>query len=329
MTVVVTGAAGHLGSNLVRALLARGHMVRAFDCTRDWRALQGLDIEVVRGSVCDPDDLRRAFAGADMVYHAAAIISLKMDDWPLLEAVNVAGTRNVVQACLEARVRRLVHFSSIHALRQQPWGVPVDESSPLVDDPTLPPYDRSKAAAEREVYKGLERGLDAIIINPTGMIGPNDYRPSYFGSVLLALGRGSLPALIDSGFDWVDVRDVAEGAIRAGEQGTAGSRYLLSGHWVSMPDTAQIVQEITGTRIPRFVCPYWLARFAANASDAVVRNAAYRAVFNRVSLRALHSNRRISHDRATRELGYHPRPFRETLRDLFGFFKRVGMLAKA
>lgn len=326
MTVVVTGAAGHLGGNLVRALLARGHTVRALDYTRDWRALEGLDVERVEADVRDPAALKRAFAGADVVYHTAAIISLSRHDWPLLESVNVLGTRNVVEACLERGMRRLVHVSSIHALVQEPLGVPIDETCPLVTSPRNPPYDRSKAAGERQVRWGIERGLDAVILNPTGMIGPYDYRPSFFGSVLLALGQGTLPALVSSGFDWVDVRDVAEGAIAAAERAPAGSKYLLSGHWVSMRDLAVLVSQITGARVPWFTSPMWLARLAAAISDALPRRKKQPSVFTGVSLAALRGNRRISHERATRELGYHPRPLRETLWDIYLWFEATGRL---
>ncbi len=329
MTVVVTGAAGHLGGNLVRELRARGRRVRALDYTHDWRALDGLEVERVQADVRDLEALRRGLAGADVVYHTAAIISLQMDEWPLLESVNVVGVRNVVQACLDCGVRRLVHFSSIHALKQEPFGLPVDESSPLVGGSGHPPYDRSKAAGEREVLRGIERGLDAVIINPTGMIGPHDYRPSYFGTVLLALGLGRMPALVDSGFDWVDVRDVVEGAMRAEERAPAGARYLLSGHWVGMPDLAALVKEITGARIPWFVSPLWLAQLSAGVASAFSRRGKGSALFTPASIRALRSNRRISHERASRDLGYQPRPFRRTLADLFGWFAQAGMLSKA
>ncbi|MDI7276966.1 MAG: NAD-dependent epimerase/dehydratase family protein, partial [Anaerolineae bacterium] len=302
MTVVVTGAAGHLGGNLVRALLARGVGVRALDCARDWRALDGLAVERVHADVRDLAALRRAFAGAEIVFHAAAIISLRNDEWPLLEAVNVVGTRNVVQACLDCRVRRLVHFSSIHALKQEPYGLPVDESSPLVLSGGSSPYDRSKAAGEREVRLGIGRGLDAVILNPTGMIGPHDYAPSYFGSVLLSLGQGCMPALVDSGFDWVDVRDVVSAALNAAEAAPAGARYLLSGHWVSMRDLAILVEEITGTQPPWFVCPMWLARAGAAVADALAHRRGRRAVFTGAAISALRSNRRISHERAARDL---------------------------
>jgi dihydroflavonol-4-reductase len=323
MTTVVTGAAGHLGGNLVRALLARGRTVRALDYTRDWRPLAGLGVETVEGDIRDLAFLQRALAGAGVVYHTAAYISLRMNEGPLVESINVEGTRNVVRACLDNGVRRLVHFSSIHALRQEPSGVPVDESSPLVSSGS--PYDRSKAAGQREVQKAIADGLDAVILNPTGIIGPHDYRPSFLGRALLALAQRRLPALVNSGFDWVDVRDVVDAALRTEEMAAPGARYVVSGHWVSLRDLASLIEEITAARAPRLICPMWLARAAAAVSDALVRPAS--PIFTRLSMRELRSNRHISHQRAARELGYHPRPLRETLSDLFAWFQQAGLLA--
>jgi dihydroflavonol-4-reductase len=211
--IVVTGAAGHAGANLVRALVAKGRPVRAL-VHLDRQALEGLDIEVVKGDICDLDSLLGAFEGAEVVYHLAARIAISNEPWSLLEAVNVSGTRNVVEACLSCGVRRLVHFSSIHTMIDRAGDIPVDESNPLVESRHYPPYDRSKAAAEREVRRGIERGLDAIIISPTAIIGPHDYKPSHFGEALLRLANGRLPALVAGGFDWVDVRDVVQGAKR-------------------------------------------------------------------------------------------------------------------
>ncbi len=326
MTVVVTGAAGHIGANLVRALVSQGRPTRCVVHVNS-RPVDGLDTEIVRGDVRDFDSLCRAFVGADVVYHLAAFISLSMSDWPTLEAVNVLGTRNVIEACRRSGVRRLVHFSSIHALTQEPFSSPVDESRPLVESRRVPPYDRSKAAAEMEVRRAIAQGLDAVIVYPTAIIGPHDYQPSFFGEALLRLAKHKLPALVTGGFDWVDVRDVVAGAMLAESGAPRGAGYLLSGHWVSMCDIAAGVAEITGVPAARFVCPLWLARASAPVIKGISRLNGKRPLYTDVSLRALKSNRHISHEKATRELGYHPRPFRETLVDTLRWFTESGQLA--
>jgi dihydroflavonol-4-reductase len=327
MTVLVTGATGHIGANLVRALMAKGRPTCSL-VHISHRAIEGLDTETIQGDIRDRESLYRAFDGVEVVYHLAANISLLMDDWLRLESVNVMGTRNVVEACLRCGVRRLVHFSSIHALVQEPLGTPVDESRPLAVSRRCPPYDRSKAAAEKEVQRGLEMGLDAVIINPTAIIGPHDYQPSYFGEALLSLAQGRLPGLVTGGFDWVDVRDVVEGAILAEEKAPAGARYLLSGHWVSLCNIADMVAEFTGIRAPRFVCPLWLARVGVPVVKTFSSLSGRWPLYTSVSMRALRSNRHISHDRATRELGYQPRPFRETLVDTLRWFEENGQLSR-
>jgi dihydroflavonol-4-reductase len=323
MPILVTGASGHVGANLVRALLAQGQQVRAL-VHHDRRALEGLDVEIVEGDICQPDSLERAVAGADLVYHTAAYISLRTDDWLLSRYVNVHGTRNVVEACLRAGVRRLVHFSSIHALDHESQSGTIDETCPLVDD-HCPPYDRSKAAGEREVQAGIAQGLDAIIIRPTAVIGPYDFRPSHLGQVLLSLAQGTMPALVTGGFDWVDVRDVVKGALRAVERAPSGASYLLSGHWVSVVDLAATAADITGRPAPRFVCPLPLARVGAPFATAFAWLTGTRPLFTSVSLRALRLTSPVSHDRAGRELGYEPRPFADTIADTLAWFREQGL----
>ncbi len=325
MTVVVTGAGGHVGANLVRTLIAQGRPVRCLVHVNT-RAIDGLPVETIQGDINNPDSLHRAFQGAEVVYHLAARISLSMKDWPVLESVNVTGTHNVVEACLSTGVRRLVHFSSIHALVQEPLAIPVDESRPLAASRHYPPYDRSKAAADIEVRRGIERGLDAVTIYPTAIIGPHDYQPSYFGEALQSMARCELPALVTGGFDWVDVRDVVQGALAAAAKAPRGAGYLLSGHWVSMCDIAAGVAEITSTKVNKFVCPLWLARAGAPIIEGIGRLSGKRPLYTGASLRALKSNRHISHEKATRELGYQPRPFRETLVDTLRWFQENGQL---
>jgi len=315
-----------VGANLVRALIDNNRPTRSLVHVSR-QALAGLDTEIVQGDIRDRESLYRAFSGAEAVYHLAAGISLLTDDWPRLEATNVIGTRNVVEACLRCGVRRLVHCSSVHALVQEPRCTPVDESRPLVDSRRCPPYDLSKAAAEKEVQRGIEMGLDAVIVNPTAIIGPHDYQPSYFGAALMAIAGGRLPGLVTGGFDWVDVRDVAAGALRAEEMAPTGTRYLLSGHWVSLCDLVNMVAGLIGVAAPRFVFPLWLARLGVPVVGAFSSLKKKWPFYTSVAMRALGSNRNISCARAARELGYQPRPFRETLIDTLRWFEDTGKLS--
>ncbi|MGP8079054.1 MAG: NAD-dependent epimerase/dehydratase family protein [Dehalococcoidales bacterium] len=325
MTVVVTGASGHIGINLVRALVAEKRTVRAM-VHINHQPIESLGAEIVQGNVTDVESLTRAFSGADVVYHLAGVISIVNNEWPLVEKVNVIGTRNVIEACRRNGVKRLVHFSSIHALEQEPLDTPVDESRPLVEDRSHPPYDRSKAAGQREVRKAAAEGLNAVIVNPTGVFGPYDYQPSFFGAALVSMANGQIPALINGGFNWVDARDVVQGAMLAEKKAPAGAEYLLSGNWVSMQDIAVTIREISDASITGFVCPMPVARFSAPFATVYSRLFKKRPLFTSVSLHALKSNHNISHEKATRELGYQPRPFKETLTDTLKWFEQNGNL---
>jgi dihydroflavonol-4-reductase len=325
MTVVVTGASGHIGINLVRALVAEKRSVRAM-AHQNHQVLEGLGAVIVQGDVTEVESLTSAFKEAEVVYHAAGVISLLRNEWPLVEKINVQGTRNVIEACRRSDVKRLVHFSSIHAINPEPLDVPVDENHPLIAGHKYPPYDLSKAEGQREVRKAIAAGLNAVIVNPTGVLGPYDYQPSFFGTALLTLANGQMPALIDGGFDWVDARDVAQGAITAEQKAPTGNEYLLSGHWVSMREIGDIMKEISDASIPGFVCPMPVARFGAPFATVYSRIFKKRPIFTSVSLNALRSNRNISHEKATNELGYQPRPFKETLIDTMKWFEQNGNL---
>lgn len=324
MIVSVTGASGHIGANLIRALLKQGRTVRVL-IHNDRQALEGLEVEVVKGSITDPYSLYRTFSGSEIVYHLATIMSPSGNRD--LESINVIGTRNVVEACLKCGVRRLVHFSSIHALVQTPMDIPVDELRPLVDSHGSPVYGRSMAASEIEVRQGIEDGLDAIIINPTAVIGPLDFKPSLTGRGLLALARGKLPALIEGGFDWVDVRDVVVAALVAEEVAPLGARYILSGRYASLADIARLTEEIVGTSAPQIVAPAWLARTGATAISPFNYFLRGRHPFAGLAFHLLSScNRNISHERASRELNFFPRSLRSTLKDTFQWFQERGLL---
>lgn len=327
MTVLVTGASGHVGGNLVRALLERGRRVRVM-VREDTRAVNGLDVERVSGDTRRPDLVRAAVDGCEVVYHCAAVISIDGDRGGVVSDTNVLGTRNVVRACLDAGVKRLVHFSSIHALEHRPHEQPVDETRPLRCDAMRrpPAYDRSKGMGEKEVRAGIEQGLDAVIVNPAAVMGPFDFKPSRMGRVLLDIYHRRLPTLVPGGFDWVDVRDVVASAMAAEEKGRTGERYLLAGAWRSVADIARIVQEVTGVRPPRLTTPLWLARVGVPFVVAWGRLARTEPLYTFESLNALQWNRETRHDKAARELGHTPRPLEETIRDAFAWFQGAGLL---
>jgi dihydroflavonol-4-reductase len=226
-------------------------------------------------------------------------------------------------------VRRLVHFSSIHALEQAPLDVPLDESRPRVSLHNRSPYDRSKAQGEMEALQGMSHGLEVVIIQPTAMIGPYDYYPSYMGKALLSLAQGHIPALVRGGFDWVDVRDVVQAAIQAERVAVSGTSYLLSGHWRSVRQIADLTAELTGRGAPLFTIPTGLAYLAAPLMAGLARFNNTQPIYTSLTLDALKSNRQISHARASRELGYQPRPLKDTVRDSLDWFAQNGFLQDA
>lgn len=327
MITVVTGATGHIGANLVRALVQRGDVVRAV-VHLDTSALQGLDVELVSGDVCDPASLTRCFAGADVVYHLAGRISIVSDDAAEVEAVNYVGTHNVVRACMRGDVGRLVHFSSVHAVLDLGAAVVVDETTPLADEASQPSYDRTKARGERLVLDAVRGGLNAVVVAPTAVIGPYDWRPSHFGRVLLAMARGRLPVIMEGGFDWVDVRDVVMGAIAAAERAPSGRKYLLSGTWCSLRQMAGIVAGIMGATPPRVVVPRTVAQFCSPLAEAVCVRLKHRPLYTPYSVRAVQGHRHVSHALASEELGYAPRSLERTLDDTCGWFVEHGYLRR-
>jgi dihydroflavonol-4-reductase len=318
--VAVTGASGHVGANLVRELLSRGYQVVAL-VRQSSRALDGLEVEKVNGELSDRQSLARAFRGVEQVYHLAAFISIQNGENEKLERVNVEGTRHVLEACQSEGVSTLIYFSTIHALKLEPLDQPVTENNPLLGDRTGRggDYDFSKARAERLVRQNNNESLATRIIYPTAVFGPNDFESSLFGQAVQKMARGQLPALVSGGFDFVDARDVAWGAVEAAEKGKNGDRYILSGHYISMPDLAMVIAGLTGVAPPRFTCPAWLAGLFAPTMGLWARWRGEAPIYTRDSLATLHTNKVMSHARAAEKLAYQPRPFRQSMQETLLF----------
>lgn len=298
----------------MRALLARGDEVRAVDLVAG-PALAGLAIDFRRADVLDVAGLRRAIEGAAVVYHMAGRISVAGDPDGSVRRTNVDGSRNVAVAARDADAR-LVHTSSVHAFDLGAADGLLTEASPRATSPHLPPYDRSKNEGEEAVRGLIDEGLDAVIINPTGVIGPFDFGPSRMGQFFIGLKRRRLPFTVPGGFDWVDVRDVADGAIAAAERGVRGENYLLSGARLTMLQLAALAGAATGRRAP-VVIPLPLARMWAPVGTVVARRTGSAWALTTESLRTLCNDPRVSSEKAQAHLGYAPRPIESTIADLY------------
>jgi dihydroflavonol-4-reductase len=323
MVAVVTGGAGHLGTNLVAALRADGHDVRVVDVREPTTALR-LGADWIQADVRDAPRVRRAFEGATVVYHLAGVISVAGPMGGLVESVNVGGARVVAESALAAGVTRLVHCSSIHAYSLTAANRVIDESSPRATGGRLPAYDRSKAGGEFEVLRVVDRGLDAVTVNPTAVIGPRDEAPSRMGTVLLALWRRRLPAVVAGGFDWVDVRDVVAAMRAAAQHGRTGENYLLPGHPLAVPDLADLARACSDVAVTRRTAPLWAAGLCAPLATAIAARSPNPLLPTRESLRALRSFPTVDGAKAARELGHKPRPLEETVADLYAYFTRAG-----
>lgn len=313
--VLVTGATGHIGNVLVRELVGQGYAVRALVLPGEsLRPLEGLDVETSAGNILDPESLARAMEGIDGVFHLAGIISIMPGDDQRVQQVNVEGTRNVIHAALRAGVKRMLHTSSIHALKRVE-GVTMDESLPFDPDNPVGIYDRTKAEASLAVLAAVKEGLNAVIVCPTGVVGPHDYLGSEMGSLIGGWLKRGVSLLIDGAYDFVDVRDVALGMILAYEKGQCGAVYILGGEQIQLTRMQQMVRGIVGLKSQVLKIPSRLALFFTNFTPLYYRLAKVKPRFTRYSLVTVMGNSTISSERARRELGYRARNLTESISD--------------
>lgn len=313
---LVTGAAGHLGNVLVRELLARGEKVRALILPgEDTQSLEGLAVERVDGNVLNLDSLRAAVRDVDVVFHLAALVSITEEKSYLLQAVNVDGTRNVIEAAKEANVQKLVYTSSIHALERPPMGVSITEK--LAFDPHNPagPYDRTKAQASILVQQAAQDGLNTSILCPTGVTGPFDYRRSEVGEMILSFMQKRINFLVEGAFDFVDVRDVALGQILARDHGQPGEAYILGGERVELKLFHELVQKVTGKETALITFPLPVAMIVAPMAELYYKITKTRPRITRYSIETVISNSDICSDKAKAELGYLPRSLVSSIAD--------------
>ena len=324
---LITGGSGLVGSNLTRALLDDGYKVRCLDFDKDHRAFEGLDVELIDGDITKENTLEKAFSGVDIVFHTAALINLDRRYRDLIRLVNVEGTRNVCEAALNSSVKKMIHFSSVDAFYRFPIEEPLYEDRKLIDDPNAMPYDLSKADGHKIVLEYSENGLDASIIHPTSIVGPNDFKPGIPMQALVDMANGKRKLMPSWGYNFIDVRDLCDTAISAVENGRNGQNYLVGGDYNFYLYIADLIEKqidkkvVFGT-LPDFVTylgiPFEYIKSLVTKQPRVI------------TLDSIHTaqtgNKVIPCTLAKEELGHSPRPFEETIFDTIDFFRKRGLI---
>lgn len=342
---IVTGANGFLGNNIIRELnkTQPAAEVRALVSSPDRAdALEGLNCKIYAGDVTKPETLIDIFAipsdtfpktaGARSpevyVIHCAAIVYIKSKPNPAVYNVNVLGTKHIAEKTLEIGAK-LIYVNSVHALPELPRGSVITEITNF--DPALVEgeYAKSKAEAARYILETVQnRGLDACIVHPSGIIGPYDFKTSHLTQLIIDAATGRLKAGVKGGYDFVDVRDVARGILTACDKAHAGECFILSGHYVSVPELFKLIAEATGRKPITTFLPLWLAKLTAPLSELYYQAKKQPPLYTKYSLYTLESNANFSHAKADRELGYRSRPIKATITDTVHWLESTSRIPK-
>jgi dihydroflavonol-4-reductase len=323
--VLVTGASGFVGANLIRALLRDGRRVRVLvRRTSNLAALIGCPVDVVPGDVLDPESLSAAVAGCALVFHAAADYRLWAPDPAVLYRCNVEGTRNVLAACERAGVERVVYTSSVGTLGISADGRPATEETPVSLRDMVGAYKRSKFMAERVADEYAARGLPVVIVNPSNPIGPWEVRPTPTGQMVVDFLKGRMFGTLDTGLNLVHVVDVARGHILAAQKGRVGEKYILGNRNCSLTEFFRLLANVTGVAAPRFRVPYRFIWLVALASEGGARLTGRPPRVPLTGVRMARRRMYFSAEKAVRELGLPQTPVEQALRDAVEWFVANG-----
>lgn len=318
---IVTGAAGHLGNTLVHMLLANGEQVRGLILSSDKNgALDGLNLQIIEGDVRDIETLRPLFYNPDkadlIVLHTAGVVSISSKFNQLVYDVNVKGTANIVKLCLDYKVKKLVHVSSVHAIPEPSSNSKICEIDDYSPRCVHGLYAKTKAAATQIVINSTKKGLDASVVQPSGILGGGDYGSAHLTQLVMDFLDSRLTASVKGGYDFVDVRDVAIGTLACVEHGRKGESYILSGRYYTVGEILQLLHEITGHKKVGITLPLSIAKMVAPMAEAYYKLIKQPPIFTAYSIYTLGGNAIFDHSKATEDLNYKPREIVETLQDM-------------
>lgn len=336
MKCFVTGASGFIGSSLVQELVARGHRVKALlRPGADDRALLGLKYERVTGDILDRALLERELAGCNWCFHLAACYQLWMRDYAPMYQANVEGTRTVLEAASRAGCQKIVYTSTVGCIGTakdaQGQGIPATEADLILASDLDNDYKRSKFEAEAVALKLFRQtGLPVIIVNPTAPIGPGDVKPTPTGKIIVDFLNRRLPAFLDTGLNWVHVRDVAIGHILAAEKGRLGERYILGnreGNW-TLQQTLLALEELTRIRASRIRIPHWFAYRLAEINEMIAGITRQPPRVPMAGVRMAKNKMWVNPGKAVRELGLPQTPPRQAFAEAVHWFQANGYAPK-
>ena len=329
---LITGAAGHLGSNIVKKLLEENKKMRVFIKNGDKLPIADERIEVFYGDVRDRDSLNLFMKGLEgkdsILIHCAAIVSIasKYDD--MVYQVNVNGVKNVMNECLENNIKRVVHVSSVHAIPEKKPGEVITEVDHFDKNIVEGLYAQTKAEASQYVLDMAKKGLNVSIVHPSGIFGPGDYGHGHLTQMVIDYCNHRLTAAVQGGYDFVDVRDVVDGILSCAKNGKKGECYILSNRHYEVKEILGILHDITGHKPIKTYLPMWFAKWTAPLSELYYKIRKQAPLYTAYSLYTLTTNSYFSHEKATKELGYQTRPMEETLKDTVTFLKEQGRIAE-
>ena len=326
--VLITGASGFVGSAVLRALGGRGLELRALVRASSPRAnLGGVACEIVEGDMTSPADMNRALEGVRWLYHVAADYRLWARDPGDIIRANLAGATTVMEAALAQGVERIVYTSSVATLRAGNAATVVDETAPLAPGEAVGAYKESKVVAERLVeWLIAERGLPAVIVNPSTPLGPRDIKPTPTGRIVIEAAMGRIPAFVDTGLNLVHVEDVARGHILAMEKGEIGERYILGGQNASLAEMLGEIARIVGRKAPQMRLPRVPLYPLAWAAEGVAQFTGREPFVTRDALKMASHHMFFTSAKAQETLGYHARPYGQAIADALAWFRTWGSL---